>query len=268
MGVLSGILKRPATVSSAIQNCGLPDYNTYTLTARELFISVVTALVKIVGAAILCYNSLLAVPVLCIYVPYHISQTRKRLLQARKWTLNLQFADAIRAISTAIEAGYSVENAISEAYRDLSMTYSEEDLIMRELAAISARVRNNRPVEEAFSMLAARSGLEDVASFADVFVTAKRTGGNIIAIIRSTSEVMRTRIELSRELKTAVAAKKYESDIMKIIPCAIIIYLRVFSPDMLAPLYGNLSGILFMTGALVGYVILSKIADRIVEVEL
>lgn len=226
------------------------------------------ALIKVTAAAVLCYNSFLAVPFLLIYIPYHIRQTRNRLLQSRKWTLNLQFADAIRAISIAIEAGYSVENAISEAYRDLSLTYADDDMIMKEMAIISARIRNNRPVEEAFSMLASRSGLEDVANFSDVFATAKRTGGNIMAIIRSTSEVIRTRIELSRELKAAVAAKKYECDIMKVIPCGILVYLRVFSPDMLAPLYGNIQGILFMTGALAAYIALSKVADKIVEVKL
>lgn len=238
------------------------------MTARELIFAIVTALFKISAAALLCYDSLWAVLILLVYIPYSVGQSRKRHLQSRKWALNMQFSDAIRSLSTAIEAGYSVENAVAEAYRDLSLTYAADDLIMRELALISSQVRNNQPIEEAFALLAARSGSEDIANFADVFATAKRTGGNIIAIIRSTSEVIRARIELARELRSAIAAKKYECDIMKVIPFAIIVYLRVFSPDMLAPLYGNIKGILFMSGVLAGYVILSKIADRIVEVEL
>lgn len=251
-----------------MQNSALPDYNSYSLNKRELGMSVATAMLEILVAAILCFNSAWAVPILLIYIPFHIRQTRNRLLLSRKWTLNLQFADALRAISTSLEAGYSAENAISEAYHDLSLIYSEQDMIMKELAIIIARIKNNQSVEDAFTMLARRSGIEDIANFAEVFATAKRTGGNIIAVIRITSEVIRTRIELSRELKTAIAAKKYESDIMKIVPCGILVYLRIFSGEMLAPLYGNVMGAVFMSVMLALYILFCRIADKIVEVRL
>lgn len=261
-------MKPRATASSEIRSCAPPDYNSYKLSTRELIGTVAVASLKILLAAVLCYDGLWAVPFLLVYVPYALREASLRRLEARKWALNLQFSDAIRAISTAVEAGYSVENAITEAYHDLSLTYSADEMIMRELALISARIRNNQPVEEAFGQFAARTGLEDIANFADVFATAKRTGGNVIAIIRSTSGVIRARIELARELKTAIAAKKYESDIMKAVPCVILIYLRVFSPGMLEPLYGNAGGIIFMTAALVLYLVLCKLSDRLVEVKI
>ena len=126
-------------------------------------------------------------------------------------------------------------------------------------------IRNNVPVEDALAGFAARSGVDDIAGFADVFATAKRTGGNIIAIIRSTTDMIRKGIELKRDIRTAMSAAKYESDIMKLVPFGVLLYLRIFSPGMTAPLYGSVSGAAFMTVILVLYVLLSELSERLVK---
>ena len=178
----------------------------------------------------------------------------------------MQFGDAIRSLSAVLESGYSVENAVSEAYSDLTLTYPENAMIMTELKVIINMLKSNVAIENAFSQFAERSGLEDVKSFSDVFSTAKRTGGNIIAIIRSTASVIRTRVELKRELKTLMASKKYELDIMRMIPFGVLLYLRIFSPEMISALYGNVFGAVFMTILLAVYLVLSMAADRIINV--
>jgi len=201
------------------------------------------------------------------YLLFYLKKQAKSKKEARKWKLNLQFADAVRSLSAALEAGYSVENGLAEAYRDLSATYSEDEPIMLEMKALIGEVRNSVPVEAAFAKLAARSGLDDIEGFADVFATAQRTGGNIIAIIRSTTEMVRTRIELKREIKTATASAKYESDIMKAVPFGVILYLRIFSPEMISALYGSVSGAVFMTVILILYVVLCEFSERLVRIE-
>ena len=202
------------------------------------------------------------------YIAVHLIRTARKTERDKRWKMNLQFADAINCLSAALEAGYSVENALREAYSDMLLTYSEGDMIMTELRTIIKRTQNNVAVEESFLALGRDTGIEDISSFADIFATAKRTGGNIISIIRTTASVTRTRIELKRELQAAIAAKKYESDIMKLIPFAILLYLRVFSPDMIAYLYTAAGGRVFMTAVLVLYIVLCLISDRMVRIEL
>lgn len=218
--------------------------------------------------AMLCYNNIIFAIILLPYIPFYLYTKRKDLCNERRWKLNIQFRDSINCVSNALEAGYSVENALSEAYNDMKLAYSEDELIMVEYRRLISSVKNNMTVEDAFRDLAERSGLEDIRSFADIFATAKRTGGNIMAIIKSTADVIHTRVELKRELKTLIASKKYEADIMKIIPFAMILYLRIFSPDMISALYGNTFGVVFMTVILVIYLILCKISDIIVKIEL
>ena len=233
----------------------------------EMLVSAAACAAMLAAAALLCYGSLFAMILLSPYLILHLKKQTGIKKEAQKWKLNLQFADAIRSLSAALEAGYSVENGLAEAYRDLSVTYSGDELIMRELRALMGEIRNSVPVEKAFSGLAVRSGVDDIAGFADVFATAQRTGGNIIAIIRSTTDMIRNGIELKRDIRTAMSAAKYESDIMKLVPFGVLLYLRIFSPGMVSVLYGNVTGIIFMTVILILYVLLCGLSERLVRIE-
>ena len=258
---------RPEIRSQDPVNSGLPDYENYRMSTRETILSAAVCALILAAAAVLCYNSLFAMILLSPYMLFYLKKKTAGKKEARKWQLDLQFADAIRSLSAALEAGYSVENGLAEAYRDLSVTYDKDDLIMTELRALMGEIRNNVPVEDALAGFAARSGVDDIAGFADVFATAKRTGGNIIAIIRSTTDMIRKGIELKRDIRTAMSAAKYESDIMKLVPFGVLLYLRIFSPGMTAPLYGSVSGAAFMTVILVLYVFLSELSERLVKIE-
>ena len=243
-----------------------PDYDEYRMNHKEMTVFLVQALAMITGVAILCYNSLWAIILLLPYIPWYLRIKKTELKERRKWELNLQFGDMIRSLSAVLESGYSVENAVTEAFNDLKLTYDENSMIMKELKILINHLRSNVPIEAAFAEFAERSCLEDVKSFSDVFSTAKRTGGNIISIIRSTASVVRTRVELKRELKTMMASKKYESDIMRMIPFGVLLYLRIFSPEMVSSLYGNMFGIVFMTVLLVVYIALSAVSNRIIQI--
>ena len=220
----------------------------------------------IVAVAALCYGDVRYAVFLSPYIPVYMSQKRKKFAQRRRWELNIQFGDAINALSAVLESGYSVENAVFEAFNDLKLSYPEDAPIMAELKTVTLQLKNNIPIEDAFLLFAERCGLEDVKSFADIFATAKRTGGNIIDIIRSTASVIRTRVELKRELKTMVASKKYESDIMRLVPFGVLLYLRAFSPEMVTSLDGTVFGIVFMTVILLVYVILGFVSDKLVNI--
>ena len=236
------------------------------MNTKEAAAALIRAIVTVICISMLCYDNIFAIFLLSPYVLWYMKLRTGQLKEERKWELNIQFGEMIKSLSAVLESGYSVENAVTEAYNDLKLTYDDDAMIMTELRIINNAINSNVPIETAFERFAQRSGLEDVRSFSDVFATAKRTGGNIISIIRSTASVIRTRVELKRELKTMMASKKYESDIMRLIPFAILLYLRVFSPDMVGALYGNTFGVIFMTVILAVYVILSMVADRIVKI--
>ncbi|HCA70321.1 MAG TPA: type II secretion system protein F, partial [Lachnospiraceae bacterium] len=75
------------------------------------------------------------------------------------------------------------------------------------------------------------------------------------------------KVEVKREIITMVTAKKYEADIMKIIPLGIIFYLQFFSPGFLDPLYHNILGKMVMSILLIAYLCAYYLADKIVAIE-
>lgn len=190
---------------------------------------------------------------------------REQLCRKRQWELNLQFKDGLLGISAALEAGYAIENSFREAVKDLEMIYPKESDIIREFELIRKKVELQIPVEEALMDFAARSGIDDIENFAEVFITAKRSGGNLIRIVKHTGEILSDKINVKREIRTMITGKRLESEIMSIIPAGIILYLWIFSPGYLDALYGNLLGGVFMTVLLIlyfaGFLLLRKIAE-------
>lgn len=208
--------------------------------------------------------SFIAIPISFLY----IKQKKEQLKEERQWQLMLQFRDGITSLSNSLNAGYSIENAFSEAIIDLKTIYEEDAYIIKEFHFIISRLKRNETIEDILYEFADRTGIEDIYNFAQVFITAKRTGGNIIKIIRNTSKSIGDKIEIKREIKTLITAKKYESRIMNLIPFGMILYMWCFSPGFLDPLYHNVMGVIIMTGAMLAYYGAYCLSEKIMNINI
>ena len=112
---------------------------------------------------------------------------------------------------------------------------------------ITRKLRIHIPVEQVLEEFAEQVLSEDVKSFVTVFVTAKKSGGDMIGIIRNTANQIGDKIEVKREIDTMLAAKKYEFQIMSVVPYGIIGYMSLSFPECMNELYGNMAGIGVMT---------------------
>lgn len=158
-----------------------------------------------------------------------------------------QFLSGIQMVAASLQAGYSVENAFREALVELKKVYQAEDFIVREMEAITAQLDMNRSLEGLLLELGRRSGTEDIQSFAEVFLTAKRSGGDLLAIIRNTESCIRQKQETMQEIETCLAGKKMEQNIMSLVPILLLAYVKLTSPEFLEVMYGNLTGITVMS---------------------
>lgn len=192
---------------------------------------------------------------------------KKQLIAARRWELNLEFKEGMASVSTALRAGYSMENAFAEAGKDLRILYNGQSYIEKEFIYMEKQLALNRTVEELLYEFAMRSGIEDIMSFSEVFSTAKRTGGDMVSVIRSTVKNINEKLEVKREIQTMVTAKKLEGRIMNLIPPVMIAYLRISSPGFLDPLYHNPTGVLVMTVMLGIYMAACRLGKHILDME-
>lgn len=235
---------------------------------KQLIEDILLAIVLCAVAGVLFYRSLLGILFLLPYTFLFVKKKKKQHMAEREWLLTDHFCEAIKSISAALEAGYSVENSLKVAATDLISLYSEEDELVRELGYMYRQIQNSVSAERAFAELAERIEVEDVRSFADIFATVKRTGGDVIRIIDQTASVIVMKHEVRREVRTLTAAKQFEAGIMKLMPFGILAYLNLFSPGMISSVYEGAGGRVFMTVMLALYVFAAWLADRLVDIRM
>ncbi len=223
----------------------------------------VSAAVVTAALAFFFYRSPWAFPVLSPVGFFCYRKILKDKEQRRREEMAVQFRECILSVSTLLQAGYSAENAFMECEKDMRLMYDENASICRELKIIRRGLSINITLEELLQDMALRSGCEDISRFAQIFSLAKRNGGNMAAIIRSSAALIGKRIELRRELCTLLSGKKMELNVMKVMPFAILVYIGMSNPGYFDTLYGNFTGIAIMTGCLAVYMAACALGDRV-----
>ncbi len=242
-------------------------YDSYTFSAREFVTCLCTGLGGAALVAYLFYRSLVAFILFLPAVLLYMKRQKRVLMEKRKGEVALQFREAIMAVSASLGAGYSVENAFIEAGKDLGTLFGKDAPIVMEFKNLAGRLGANETLEVILEDLAERSGSQDIRDFADVFVTAKRTGGDLVSIIRKSAAHIGDKIEVRRDIETLMSAKKMEQKVMNAIPFFIILYVSINSPGFLDALYHNVIGVAVMTGCLGAYAGALLLADKIVSIE-
>ena len=249
------------------ENTGKIDYQNYRFTGKEILKYFLQTLLLCALGDYLFYQN---VWVLILVVPasvWMLKIRRKQRIRERKRKLNYEFRDALTAMSVAVQAGYSVENAISICTKDLEQLCGRDSDIWKEFRYIETQQKVSVPVEDLFLDLADRSGIEDIENFASVFQAAKRTGGDMNRIIQKVARMLSDKIEVKKEIEATLAAKKGEQMVMSLMPVGIIVYLKLTSPGFLDIMYGNILGICAMTFCLAVYLIAFWLGRKIVEIE-
>lgn len=244
------------------------DYRVYRLSVREKiqygagYIAVFVILGK------LFYDSWIAAFAGILFLPLLYHRKAGKLAKLRRENLSLEFKDFIQAFSASLKAGYSAENAMIQAGKDLAHVYGGETAMTAECRKIEKQLLNNLSPEELLSDFAVRSGQDEMKDFAAIFMIAKRSGGNMPAIIRNTSDIISEKIEVKREIQLLFAAKRMEQNIMNVVPVLIIGYVRLTTPDYFEAMYHNAFGICAMTICLLVYMFAYFLSEKIMEIEI
>lgn len=215
----------------------------------------------------LYYRSVWPIIVLWPLGIWYYRSLEKECMEKKKSEFLVQFKEAIQSMAASLHTGYSVENAVKETYKEMLLMYSKDDMICKELSFMVQQIYIMIPAEQIFEDLAKRVRLEDVRNFANVFAAAKRSGGDMIAIIQNTVNQIGDKIDVRREIDTLLAAKRYEFKVMAIIPYAIIGYMILSFPEFMECLYGNMIGTGVMSVCLLVYLSAYAFGVRLVKIE-
>ena len=244
------------------------EYNTYLFSKKEWILYGLQSL-GITGVfAYFFYGSIKWMGFLIPLLPVLIKRKKQELCRQRKQDLLSQFKEMLTSLNNAIQAGYSLENAITEAYKDMLYFYREDSLIVKELLYIRMGVRNGQLPERLLEELGERSGEEDIMDFANILTIGKKSGGNMPEIIRTGISVIEEKMETKQKIQTLLSARKLEAKIMSVIPFFIILYIGSASKGYFETLYKTWGGHIFMTLCLGIYLLAVGLSEKITGIEI
>ena len=181
------------------------DYNRYVFSLTEKIQCLIVSLSATMLLAWLFYRSFWGMVLFPVVLAVIRRQMKREKLKKRKRQLLQEFKAAMQALAAALLAGYSMENAWRETEREMTGLYGKKALIVKELCRMNAAVRVNESVEQVLAEFAGRSGCEEIEGFADIFLFAKRSGGDYVKIIRTTIGKMNGRMEVDQEIAAVLA---------------------------------------------------------------
>lgn len=243
------------------------DYNIYLPGVAEKIVWFILGMIVSGVVIYIFYENIIAsviVGALCGY--FFIPIRTKQVIKKRQKKLTVQFRSLLDALSTSIGAGKNMYDSFSGAAEDLTVQFSEDADIVREVNIIRSGLDNNIAIEALLLNFAERSNVEDVRNFANVFVTCYQKGGNIKDVIKNTVSIIGDKIEIQMELETMVSGQKNEQNIMLVMPVVFIVVLKSMGGDLIdlqSPV-----GIMSVTAALIIFVLAYFISKKILNIKL
>lgn len=248
---------------------GLTDYDVYVMTKSEKMFTIVVAAIALFAVGYVFYHSLILPALLALFAVKAPKIRTRQIIDKRKNQLSLQFKDMLYSLSSALSVGKSVETGIRDSLQDLQVIYPDPETdILVELGLILRGLGMNNTIEDMFGQFAERAHLEDIDNFVDIFVTCKRTGGDLIEVMRSTSNTIGDKIEVKQEIETMISGKKYEFNFLMILPVIMVLFLTLTSGDYMAPVFTTIVGRIAMTAAIAIFALAYVVGSKIMKINI
>ena len=98
--------------------------------------------------ALLFYRSIAVSPILLLPVGgMFLYVWEKEILRKKEREFTRQFLDTLQSVSAALNVGYSLENAMLEAEKEMRIMYREQDRIVREWKYMIRQMKMNLSME-------------------------------------------------------------------------------------------------------------------------
>lgn len=180
-----------------------------------------------------------------------------------------EFKDFLYALSGSFSTGRHLVEALHEVNDSLGKMYSMDSQIMIEINTILLQLKltgyDEIKVLENFKK---RKPIEDVIDFVEMYKSCRDTGGDFAGVLSKGANMIAEKITIDREIEAITYQKKIEGRVIGTMPVVLLIFLNVFSPDYILPLYSGLSGHIIMTFALVLTIFAFAMIERITNIEI
>lgn len=243
------------------------NYDKYIFSTREWIQYGLEYLIICAAVAYLFYDSLLAFVILIPFSFLYFRIRRQKNKEKRIIELKNQFIQMISCMATSLRAGFSIENSLIEAAKDVERMFGCDSVMAKELQNMIVQINLGIRIEELMSDFSDRTGVEEIKDFATVFSIAKRSGGKFSEIIERCSLMMVANRETENQIEILISGKKYEQRVLSVIPFALIAALRYTSSDFISVLYHNLFGAALMSICILIYLLSLYLSEKISNIK-
>ena len=243
------------------------DYRKYEPKRAEKVMILAVLVAVFAALGILFYDT----PVTAAIAPFTCIPALKaysyEMASRRRARLRNQFRDLLDSLSSSFAGGRHLYEALYEAEKELSAIYDEDYEIIIEIKRMLKMMEDGENDTDVMSDLAARSGIDDIEMFSQVFGACRETGGDMITAMTDASSMLADKIKIENGIRALTSQKKAEGLIISIMPVLIILFLRAVAPDYIGVMYGNIIGSALMTLALAAAVYAYYLIRKITEIK-
>lgn len=126
---------------------------------------------------------------LCIFGYFLPDLILNRLVQRRQKKIKEALPDALDLMVVCVEAGQGLNAALKRVADDLMAT---NPIIAQELLMVNLEINAGRERQQALKNLGERTGVDEVASLANILIQSDRLGTSISQALKVQSDVLRT----------------------------------------------------------------------------
>ena len=207
--------------------------------SKENIVSFVLAIMSVTFVVVSIVMKSIWVGIVSVVVGVWIAQIMLTRFEAkREEMLRQQVPDAMRALSSCFQAGYSISQAFMQ-------TASESKSPTKELfARVAQDIEVGRPAHEALQIFKNTSGIPELGFVAVALDIQHVTGGSVVAILESAEQSATKSLEMRRFLRTQTAQARFSAQIVSGLPVVLLALLTILSPGFADPLFTSFEGLM------------------------
>lgn len=177
----------------------------------------------------------------------------------RREKFSEQLPAVFRSVAASINAGASIQQALLHASGQIGSPARDE------LAVVNEQIALGMPLDEALSLLHQRMPAIELDFILLGLSVQRRVGGNLVALLRETTDAIEARRQLRGNLKIETAQARLSAIVIGSLPVLVTGLIAIIDPAYIAPMLTTAAGLAMLAIAVVaetsGFLILGRILD-------
>lgn len=184
-----------------------------------------------------------------------------KAIAQRQQKFHNQLLDVLLLITGAVQAGYSLMQALDLAVKEIPAPASEE------FGRVLSEIRFGISLEGSLINLAERMSSDDMQIVVTAIIINSQVGGNLSTVLESTISTIRDRMHLFGEIRSLTSYARYVGNFLTLMPFIMGFIIFLMAPEFFATVKTSIitQGILLV--ALVGLFIGNIWIRRIVQIK-